>query len=104
MLCEGGAFAVWLCYSLCMEQMFYTRMPQTPAGPLVLGVGQQGLSLLEFDRGKFPSTAWTKKIEWTESAAELGAYVREVEEYFAGTRREFTMKLDLRGTEFQVKC
>jgi methylated-DNA-[protein]-cysteine S-methyltransferase len=87
-----------------MEQMYFTRMLQTPAGPLVLGAGERGLSLLEFDRGKFPSTAWTKKIQWTESAAPLAPHVRQIEEYFAGTRREFTMPLDLRGTEFQLKC
>jgi methylated-DNA-[protein]-cysteine S-methyltransferase len=38
------------------------------------------------------------------SAAALGAYVRELEEYFAGDRRQFTFQLDLRGTEFQLAC
>jgi methylated-DNA-[protein]-cysteine S-methyltransferase len=30
--------------------------------------------------------------------------VKQVEEYFAGVRREFTLPLDLRGTEFQKRC
>ncbi len=28
----------------------------------------------------------------------------ELQEYFAGRRREFTIPLDLRGTEFQLRC
>jgi methylated-DNA-[protein]-cysteine S-methyltransferase len=31
-------------------------------------------------------------------------YVSELEEYFAGQRREFTFPLDLRGTDFQLAC
>jgi methylated-DNA-[protein]-cysteine S-methyltransferase len=31
-------------------------------------------------------------------------YVKELEEYFAGRRREFSFPLDLRGTDFQVAC
>jgi methylated-DNA-[protein]-cysteine S-methyltransferase len=30
--------------------------------------------------------------------------VRELKEYFAGERREFSMALDLRGTPFQLAC
>jgi len=32
----------------------------------------------------------------------LSPYVRELEEYFAGSRREFSIALDLRGTPFQL--
>ena len=31
-------------------------------------------------------------------------YISELEEYFAGKRREFTFPLDLRGTDFQLAC
>jgi methylated-DNA-[protein]-cysteine S-methyltransferase len=31
-------------------------------------------------------------------------YVRELEEYFSGKRRQFTFALDLRGTHFQKEC
>jgi len=31
-------------------------------------------------------------------------YLRELEEYFAGRRRQFSFALDLRGTEFQLAC
>ncbi len=31
-------------------------------------------------------------------------YVSQLEEYFAGDRRDFTFPLDLRGTDFQLAC
>ena len=34
----------------------------------------------------------------------MQTYVRELEEYFSGQRREFTFALDLRGTDFQLAC
>jgi len=43
-------------------------------------------------------------LQFQESAEELQPYVRELNEYFAGRRREFTFPLDLRGTEFQIAC
>ncbi len=34
----------------------------------------------------------------------MRAYVGELDEYFAGTRRNFSFPLDLRGTDFQLAC
>ena len=84
-----------------METLYYSRL-NSLAGPLVIAVSHRGLVLLEFDRGTFPPKKPT--AEWRESAEATGPYVQELEEYFAGRRREFTFPLDLRGTEFQVKC
>jgi len=39
-----------------------------------------------------------------ESKTELAPYLRELDEYFAGERRDFSVPLDLRGTEFQLAC
>lgn len=83
--------------------MYYARM-QSMAGPLVLGASDTGLALLEFDRERFPSTKWARELQWSESPQMLRAFVRELEEYFAGERKRFDFKLDLRGTEFQLKC
>lgn len=58
--------------------------------------------LLEFDRGTFPTNK--PQAKWTESESATRPYVRELEEYFAGERRDFNFPLDLRGTEFQLKC
>jgi O-6-methylguanine DNA methyltransferase len=43
-------------------------------------------------------------IQLRESKAALSAYLQELSEYFAGTRREFSFPLDLRGTDFQLAC
>jgi methylated-DNA-[protein]-cysteine S-methyltransferase len=40
----------------------------------------------------------------TEAVLVIQACARELSEYFAGTRREFSFALDLRGTEFQLAC
>jgi methylated-DNA-[protein]-cysteine S-methyltransferase len=84
-----------------METFYYSRM-QSPAGPLLLALSDKGLVLLEFDRGVFPPRK--TEAEWMESETATRPYVRELNEYFAGERRDFTFRLDLRGTDFQVKC
>jgi O-6-methylguanine DNA methyltransferase len=45
-----------------------------------------------------------KGVRFEESAIAMQDYVRELEEYFAGQRREFSFALDLRGTDFQLAC
>lgn len=86
-----------------METLYYSRL-RSLAGPLILGVSQRGLVLLEFDRGNFPRQAGKAEVTWQESAEATREYVRELEEYFSGKRREFSFPLDLRGTPFQIKC
>lgn len=94
-----------------METLHYTRM-RSPVGPLVVGASERGLVLLHFDRGDFPPNGtrapglppWARAVRWEESSEGTARYVRELEEYFAGTRREFSFLLDIRGTEFQKSC
>ena len=88
-----------------MEILHYSRLAKTPVGPLLLAASQRGLALLEFDRGVFPPrNAHFAGAGWKESAAKLRAYVGELEQYFGGRRREFSLALDLRGTDFQRRC
>lgn len=86
----------------------------SPVGPLFLAVSQKGLVALEFD-ARLPGQQSlrpnprdlrqeNKAIRFEESPATLQPYVRELDEYFAGGRREFTFPLDLRGTDFQLAC
>ncbi len=86
-----------------MLTLYYSRM-DSPIGSLVIGVSDKGLAIIEFDRGDFPKGRLARSAEWQESPARTAAVVRELKEYFAGKRREFTMPLDLQGTEFQQKC
>jgi O-6-methylguanine DNA methyltransferase len=85
-----------------MENFYYAQI-MSPIGPLNLAVSEKGLVALEFNRGQFPATK-NKAISWTLAPQKIEAYARELIEYFAGKRREFTFALDLRGTPFQVKC
>jgi O-6-methylguanine DNA methyltransferase len=85
-----------------METLFWSRI-ESPTGPLGLAASERGLVFLEFDRGRFPRES-TKQVQWEESADRVRDYVSELEEYFSGTRCEFNCPLDLRGTEFQLKC
>lgn len=96
------------------------------AGPLFLAASPKGLVALEFDarrpgqqtirpnprdlrgenaRDGAPSGRHAASaIAFVESAAEMETYVRQLEEYFTGKRKEFTFALDLRGTDFQIAC
>ena len=91
----------------------------SPVGPLFLAASDRGLVALEFD-ARLPGQqtirpnprhlrsesgrAKDQGVRFEPSAAAVYAYVQQLEEYFAGQRREFTFPLDLRGTEFQLAC
>ena len=84
-----------------METLFCDRT-SSPAGPLFLAASAKGLVRLEF--GARIQSLNPKTTELTESRKALAPYVDQLNEYFAGERREFSIPLDLRGTEFQLKC
>jgi O-6-methylguanine DNA methyltransferase len=86
----------------------------SPVGPLFLAASARGLVALEF-QARLPGQQTirgnpgdlreeSKAVRLEESPDAMRDYVRELEEYFAGKRREFTFALDLRGTDFQVAC
>jgi O-6-methylguanine DNA methyltransferase len=100
-----------------METFHCTTM-QSLIGPLFLAASAQGLVALEFD-ARLPgqqsirpnprhlrreSENEKKRSKFEDSPSLLRPYVSEMEEYFAGKRREFTFPLDLRGTDFQKAC
>ncbi len=86
-----------------METLYYTRY-ESPVGPMLMGVSETALVMMEFSRTELPVSGVYLEVEWEQSRAKAEPYIREVEEYFAGTRKEFSLKIDLRGTEFQMKC
>jgi O-6-methylguanine DNA methyltransferase len=74
----------------------------SPVGALFLAVSTKGLVRLEFrDRMQKINP---EKIQLHESKSALASCLRELDEYFAGKRHEFSIPLDLRGTEFQIAC
>lgn len=84
-----------------METLFCFRT-SSPVGPLFLAASAKGLVRLEFDGRAMKIDS--KAIELRESKRAIAPYLRELNDYFAGERREFSIPLDLRGTDFQLAC
>lgn len=92
------------------ETLVYWRM-NSPIGMLAVVASQRGLCAIEFHAEDFPAhcgppgtACRRRKIEFAEDASVTRPYVRELEAYFAGTLRDFSVALDLRGTDFQKQC
>jgi len=96
-----------------METLYCQNM-ESAIGPLFLAASTHGLVALEFDarvsgqQSIRPNPRHLRKeknsFTFEGSASLMHSYVKELEEYFAGDRREFTFPLDLRGTDFQLAC
>jgi O-6-methylguanine DNA methyltransferase len=97
-------------------ETLYSTVFLSPVGPLFLASSAKGLVALEFD-ARLPgqqtirpnprdvrSEKQAKAVQFEESPSALRPYVDQLEEYFAGHRREFSFALDLRGTDFQLAC
>jgi len=82
------------------EAFFYSQM-QSPVGPLLLAASEKGLYRLQFDA--LPPPPCGREV-WTRSEENLRDCIQQLEAYFAGELREFTVPLDLRGTTFQLRC
>jgi O-6-methylguanine DNA methyltransferase len=95
-------------------EMLHSTIFKSPIGPLFLAASEHGLVALEFDARLVgqqtirpnPRDLRTESnaVKFAESAAALRPYVQELKEYFDGQRREFSFRLDLRGTDFQIAC
>jgi O-6-methylguanine DNA methyltransferase len=99
--------------TLLKETLSYTLL-HSPVGPLFLAASPKGLVALEFD-AREPGQQTirpnprdlrqeSKTVRFEESGNAMRVYLRELEEYFDGTRRTFGLPIDLRGTEFQLAC
>jgi O-6-methylguanine DNA methyltransferase len=101
-----------------METLHSTTL-RSLVGPLFLAASERGLVALEFD-ARLPGQQTIRPnprdlrsekkrtegagVRFEESHRAMRPYVQELEQYFAGSRREFTFPLDLRGTDFQLAC
>jgi O-6-methylguanine DNA methyltransferase len=98
-----------------METLHCTTM-DSAIGPLFLAASAHGLVALEFDtrlpgqQSIRPNPRDLRKereqkgFKFKDSPRMMQVYLAELEEYFAGQRREFSFPLDLRGTDFQKAC
>jgi O-6-methylguanine DNA methyltransferase len=96
-----------------METLYCTTV-DSAIGPLFLAAAGRGLVALEFDV-RLPGQQTIRPnprhlreekmgVAFEYSPRRMRPYVSQIEEYFAGGRREFTFQLDLRGTDFQLAC
>ena len=90
-----------VCFHDFMETFHFIRS-SSPVGRLFLAASEKGLVRLEFESRV--QNLNPQKIRLQESRETLAPYLQELDEYFAGERREFSIPLDLRGTDFQLKC
>lgn len=67
----------------------------SPLGALVIQADAQGVTALYRDRDAAPSAPVSPLLRLCS---------RQLEEYFAGVRREFDIPLHLEGTPFQLVC
>ncbi len=82
-----------------MGPLYYARIDDSPAGPLLLAGNHDGLRVLSFGVGSRPreiDAAWVP-----DTAGVLKGVRKELDEYFAGRLRKFTTPLAFQGTPFQ---
>lgn len=79
--------------------MYYCYL-KSPIGDLLLAGDDDGLSLIGFPQGKMRHDP---EPDWIFNEKPFAAARQQLEEYFAGDRKEFDLPLNLSGTEFQVK-
>jgi O-6-methylguanine DNA methyltransferase len=90
-------------------EVLHSTVFASPVGPLFLAASEKGLVALEFE-ARLPGqqtirpNAESQGIRFAIEDREMSGYVGELQEYFAGGRREFSFPLDLRGTAFQLAC
>lgn len=78
----------------------YCTTIDTPIGHLRLVASDKGLCAVQFDGQSAKAPA---DMEENPSDPLLQRAEKQLAEYFAGKRKEFDLKLDMRGTIFQLK-
>ncbi|CAD5109602.1 methylated-DNA--[protein]-cysteine S-methyltransferase [Zestomonas carbonaria] len=73
------------------------RYHDSPLGPLLIAGDEEGLRLLHMDAAQ----PWELASDWYPDAGELDEACRQLDEYFAGQREHFELRLAPAGTTFQ---
>lgn len=79
--------------------MYYCYI-ETPIGELLLAGENNALAMIGFPQG---SMRRDPEPDWIYNEKPLAEARRQLDEYFAGTRKQFDLPLQLAGTEFQVE-
>ena len=81
-------------------QRFAGKVIDSPVGRLTLVASDRGLAAILWEQDN-PRRVPLGEVVESDSHPVLIETERQLQEYFAGQRREFTLPLDFRGTEFQ---
>lgn len=83
------------------QALFFDKM-QSPLGPLTLIANEKSLIALLWN-GHWPQ--WMHSVQMVSDSEHpvLRQAARELEEYFSGTRKTFSVPIQFRGTEFQMR-
>jgi methylated-DNA-[protein]-cysteine S-methyltransferase len=80
--------------------MYYTYL-ESPIGPIFVAGEDDTCSFLSFTSGH---QVRRPQPDWIDDAAPLRFATEQLEQYFAGERTQFDLRLDMRGTDFQKRC
>lgn len=84
-------------------QLCHTTM-EAPMGTLTIAADEQGIALISWDKKEVDKIAQKLKLPLVEATTPLlDQCVKQLSEYFEGTRQSFSLPLHLTGTEFQLK-
>lgn len=77
---------------------------ESPMGTLFIAATTAGIAAIEYQENHFSTLASRLKLELCNATTPLLIMcINQLNEYFAGKRREFSLPLHLVGTEFQLK-
>ena len=84
-------------------QLCHTSM-ETPMGVLTIAADEQGIAFIGWNQTEVEKTAKKLKLPLVEATTPLlDQCMKQLSEYFEGTRQSFSLPLHLTGTEFQMK-
>ena len=82
--------------------IFSRRTCEAPFGVLTVIGSDLGIRFVMFNNDAHPKPLEMLHISDTDIHDSVNDAITQLEEYFAGSRHDFDLPLDLRGTEFQV--
>ncbi len=83
--------------------MRYCWIDETPVGRILIAGTEAGLHHVSFQDAHFSSESVQIEEDWTEDSRFLRDAVRQLNDYFAGKRKQFELMLAPQGTDFQKK-
>ena len=86
-----------------LEPILYYKTIASPVGELKLIASDKGLCAVLFDGGRNNKVSFNGALQQNDTHPTLKKAEKQLEEYFAGKRQDFDVKLDMRGTVFQIK-